>query len=194
MRVIAGQFRGRRLRAPKGPQVRPTSDRVKEALFSILGAHVVGARVLDLYAGTGALGIEAISRGAAAVTFVEQHPATVTYLRQNLSLCGPSDRAAIHTGSVDRFLSAMAARPASQDAYGLLLADPPYDQLDDVLRWSTRIPAGLLADEAIAVVEHRSSSVPPPQIGHLTLARTYRYGDTALSVFRPELGASEAQS
>lgn len=193
MRVIAGQLRGRRLRAPEGPQVRPTSDRVKEALFSILGAHVVGARVLDLYAGTGALGIEAISRGATAVTFVEQHPATITYLRQNLTLCGLSDRATIHTGPVDRILSKMAPTARTGDPYRLLLADPPYDHLDDVVRWSAHLPAGLLADDAVAVVEHRSSSVPPPQIGHLPLARTYRYGDTALSVFRPTPAAAETQ-
>ncbi len=181
MRVIAGQLRGRQLRAPRGLLVRPTTDRVKEALFSILGAQVMGARVLDLYAGTGALGIEALSRGAAAVTFVEHHSTSLRCLRQNLSRCGITDRVNVEACQVETFVR---RPPAAAYAYQVLLADPPYERLADVETWSRHLQPALLAPECVAVLEHATKSVPPSAMGRLSLVRTYQYGDTALSVFR----------
>lgn len=187
MRVIAGHLKGRRLQAPRGLRVRPTTDRVKEALFSILGAHVVGARVLDLYAGTGALGIEALSRGAAAVTFVEHHPASVKCLRQNLEACGLTGAATVKTVRVESFLE----RPVERSSpFDVLLADPPYEQVDEIAAWGVRLSSEIIAHDGVAVIEHGAKWSPPSRLGPLSLLRTYSYGDTALSIFRHQ--ASEA--
>src|SRR4026208_861385 len=104
MRVIAGSHRGRRLSGPQGTALRPTSDKVREALFSILGTQVLGGRFLDLYAGSGAVGIEALSRGASAVTFVEADPMAVQLLQKNLRTCHLLDRAQVHVGRAAAFL------------------------------------------------------------------------------------------
>src|SRR5215208_7039866 len=120
MRVIAGTYGGRRLQAPSGTDTRPTADRVREALFSILGARVDGARVLDLFAGSGALGLEALSRGAAGVTFVERAPAALRVLRANLAALGAD--AEIVPSDALRWLGAASA--ASRQ-YDLVFLDPP---------------------------------------------------------------------
>ena len=104
MRVIAGSHRGRRLSGPEGTALRPTSDKVRQAIFSILGAHVLGGRFLDLYAGTGAVGIEALSRGATSVTFVESDPRAVRLLRRNLQVCQLLDRVQIRVEKTAAFL------------------------------------------------------------------------------------------
>jgi len=123
MRVVAGTAKGHRLRAPKGPDTRPTSDRVKEALFSSLQAHVPDAQVLDLFAGSGALGIEALSRGAAAATFVESDRRARTAIDANLTATHLADRATVFGRDVRATLSALAGRGARFD---LVLVDPPY--------------------------------------------------------------------
>src|SRR3954453_13668244 len=123
MRVIAGSYGGRTLKAPAGDGTRPTSDRVREALFSILGDRVAGARVLDLFAGSGALGIEALSRGAASATFVDDAPAALRVLRANLEALG-EDAEVVRADAV-RWLRAASGR-AHQ--YDLVLLDPPYRQ------------------------------------------------------------------
>ena len=180
MRVIAGHLKGRHLKAPSGVQVRPTADRVKEALFSIIGSRVVGARVLDLYAGTGSLGIEALSRGAIAVTFVEHHPQALLSLRRNLHECGVQDQSDVRPCRVNTFFS----RPsAGRPPYDLMLADPPYRELAAVEDWGRRLPEGLLSQEAMIVLEHAHKDLPAASIGQLPLTRTYAYGDTALSIY-----------
>src|SRR5215213_6124095 len=121
MRVIAGRWGGRRLQAPPGEATRPTSDRVREALFSVLGERVTGARVLDLFAGSGALGIEALSRGAAEATFVDAAPAALKALRANLEALGAD--AEIRRQDALRFL---AGASAAARQYDLVLLDPPY--------------------------------------------------------------------
>src|SRR5829696_2263003 len=120
MRIVAGQFRGRRLQAPHGTSVRPTSDRVREALFSILG-DVTGLRVLDLFAGSGALGIEALSRGAADAVFVESSRRAAEVVRENLRAVGEED-APVRVESVQAYLR----RASGQATYDLVFADPPY--------------------------------------------------------------------
>lgn len=182
MRVIAGTAKGRRLHTVKGDAVRPTADRVKEALFSILGSRfdLAGAVLLDLYAGSGALGIEALSRGAARVTFVEQHAGTCRVLRDNLARCGFTDRAVVRCAPVQR-----ALRSAADDGerYDGAFVDPPYgktlaqDALEELVRQR------LLRREAWVMVEHHVDDAMTGAVAHLHLTHTRRYGKTSLSLF-----------
>jgi 16S rRNA (guanine966-N2)-methyltransferase len=177
MRVIAGRHGGRRLQAPAGEATRPTADRVREALFSILGPRVEGARVLDLFAGSGALGIEALSRGAASATFVESSPAAVRVLRANLDALG--EDAEVVRADALRWLHG-AARAARQ--YDLVLLDPPYRRgaaLGPGL--GAALPA-VLADGAVVVAEsdHRVPLELP-----IALIDDRRYGDTRIRIHAP---------
>jgi 16S rRNA (guanine966-N2)-methyltransferase len=153
MRVISGTARGRRLVAPEGPMTRPTPDRVREATFNALGSlgAVVDATVLDLFAGSGALGIEALSRGAAHATFVDQDRAARRAIETNLAACGLTERATVVTSTVRSFL--VGAREQSWD---LALIDPPYDHTDD--EWLDLLDA-LPAD--LAVLESNRPVAPP---------------------------------
>ncbi len=180
MRVIAGSHKGRRLLGPKGQQVRPTSDRVKEALFSILGARVTGARVLDLYAGTGAIGIEALSRGAQTVTFVEADPASLNLLRSNLRHCGLMDAADVRACTTETFLRDPAG---PSEAFDIVFADPPYETLSADVLLPSLSRAGIITADSIVILEHRTKQSIPPHIDRLNRVRQYRYGDTTLSVF-----------
>lgn len=179
MRVIAGEHKGRRLSPPKGQGLRPTSARVKEALFSILGDRTVNARFLDLFAGTGAIGIEALSRGAQSATFVEATSASLKVLRANLIHCGLTASAHVHACSAEIFMR----RHAEESSFDIVFADPPYhdDIIADLLPSIDR--AAIMASEALVVVEHSTKVSAPPQAGRLTLRRQYRYGDTRLSVY-----------
>jgi len=177
MRVIGGDFRGRRLTAPVGATVRPTSDRVREAIFSILYSlgGVEGLRVVDLFAGTGALGIEALSRGAASVTFVDQHPGSVAAVRANLVAVGMEDAEARGDATVVRAdVDAWVARAAAR--YDVVLCDPPYDYPG----WDTLV-GGLPAD--LAVLESKQE-IPAPD--GWEVLRSKRYGGTIVTVARPE--------
>lgn len=180
MRVIAGSHRGRRLTAPEGITLRPTSDKVREALFSILGARVPGSRFLDLYAGTGAIGIEALSRGAGMVTFVESAPKALRLLQQNLSAFQLLDRAVIRAGLTESFLT----RPQWWNGpYDLIFADPPYsaqEALNVVLRG---LKPELLSPKALVILEQHSRAEIPQATPHTGLIRRYVYGDTALLVY-----------
>lgn len=181
MRVIAGTAGGRRIKAPPGQAVRPTSDRVKEALFSSLQPRLAGAVVLDLYAGSGGLGIEALSRGAAQATFVEQAPRTLDVLRENLAATGFGDRADVVPSQVLGFLRRSPMNPATLTTLALL--DPPYDLTDDALREVLAAlvdhldPAG-----ATVVVERGSRSPAPAWPDRLRPVRARAYGSTSLHV------------
>jgi len=155
---------------------------VKEALFSILGDRIVGARVLDLYAGTGALGIEALSRGAAHVTFVEEDRRAGHILRANLQRCRGSSSQDFHicAGRVESFL----CDPRQwQGPYDLMLADPPYAETDDLVEALRGVPGGRFAGHTRLVIEHGKKMALMPEIGIFRLRRRYDYGDTALSLF-----------
>lgn len=172
MRIIAGAARGRRLTAPRGAQVRPTADRVKEALFASLQPLLPGARVLDLFAGSGALGLEARSRGAASVTFVERDRAALTALRRNIEVVGLPDTVVV-AADVLRALRG----PLPSSPFDLVLADPPYG-LDPV-----PVLAGLvghLAPGAVVVLERAARQPPPVWPAGLTPTGSRRYGDTLL--------------
>jgi 16S rRNA (guanine966-N2)-methyltransferase len=182
MRVIAGDARGTRLvRAPAG--VRPVSDRVREGLFSSLGARVEGARVLDLYAGTGAMGIEALSRGAEEAVFVDRSPPALGAVRENLARTGLEERAAVRRSDVRTFLER-----ASGDARGfdIVFVDPPYElgppELDGVL---ALLGAKHLLREGFTVVLSRGSRSSKSVIPlDWTVARRLAYGDSVVTLFQ----------
>ncbi|MBX3234703.1 MAG: 16S rRNA (guanine(966)-N(2))-methyltransferase RsmD [Nitrospiraceae bacterium] len=180
MRIIAGVHRGRRLQGPTGQAIRPTSDRVKEALFSILGQRTPDARVLDLYAGTGAIGIEALSRGATHVTFVEQDRQALRLLEANLRTCGMESHAQVCTCRVEQFF-----RRGTQWAgpYDIVFCDPPYDLVPDLIELMNAWEAGWFTEQAVVVLEHARKTMLPQMIGPLTQGKRYDYGDTALTLF-----------
>jgi len=161
--------------------VRPTSDRVREALFSIIGERVVGARVLDLYAGAGTLGIEALSRGAAEATFVERSPRTAAAIHENLARCGMSEKAAVRLMDVAKYLVKAAE---DRRAYDLIFLDPPYRisnaEVEDSL--TGLVEGGFLAGHALVVLE-RPARVPAANVASLSVKLTRTYGDTAVTLF-----------
>ncbi len=172
---------------PEGTALRPTSDRVRGALFSILGSQVSGSRFLDLYAGTGAVGIEALSRGASTVTFVESDPKALQLLQRNLRTCQLLDRAQVHVGQAAAFLD---RKDWWGGPYDILFADPPYAALDelDILIHAWR--PGLLSEHAAVIIEQDSHTELPASIDRATLVRRYLYGDTALYLY----GVSTSES
>jgi 16S rRNA (guanine966-N2)-methyltransferase len=172
VRVVAGELRGRRLVAPPGRGTRPTSDRVREAIFSILGP-IHGARVLDLYAGSGALGIEALSRGAAEATFVDRDPEAVKAIHRNLDALGLS--APVHRRDVVAFLGSGAG------PYDLVFVDPPYSGAPRVASPLSRPLPAALSPNAIVVTE--SDKRHPLELD-LPLATERLYGDTRIAVHR----------
>lgn len=176
MRVIAGIAKGRTLVAPQGRRVRPTTDRTKEALFSILQFELRAASVVDLYAGSGALGIEALSRGAARATFVERDGRVLEALGRNLEVTGLADRATIVRGSV----SAALAQPLPGAPFGIALLDPPYDIDGDQLAGVLAALVDQLAPGAHVTVELGHHGDPPRWPPGIEPGRDRRYGDTRL--------------
>lgn len=177
MRVIAGSAKGRTLRAPPGRGTRPTADRVREALFASLGPSLRDAVVLDLWSGSGALAIEALSRGAQRAVLVERDRAAVSVLRANLAACGFTERAAVVAGDVRRF-----ARRPRDGPFDLVLADPPYSAPAEEV-WAVVADlhgAGALAAGAEVVVERGAKDPVPTPPSYLALDRVQPYGDTAL--------------
>ena len=179
MRVIAGTHRGRRLYGPRADILRPTSDRVREALFSILGHRLTHSRFLDLYAGTGAVGIEAISRGADHVTSVESDREAVKLLQGNLQLCRIEHELAVWPQTVERFLK----HPEQWNGpYGIVFADPPYAETSRLsVLFGQPVTDALFAADAWLIVEHATRSTVPSILGSTSLQRQYHYGDTTLS-------------
>ena len=170
MRIVAGEWRGRRIKAPDDDRVRPTADRVREAWMSIIGAEIVDARVLDLFAGSGALGLESLSRGAAVAEFVDVSVRSLKALRENAELLGAGARAVIHRGDAVRF-----ARGLSPGAFDIAFADPPYR-----LGLAAEIASAWLAVPFAELlgVEHGAHE-PMPAGG-----ATRSYGSTALTFYR----------
>jgi 16S rRNA (guanine(966)-N(2))-methyltransferase RsmD len=174
MRVVAGAYGGRRLAAPDGSATRPTSDRVREALFSVLGTSVQGARVLDLFAGSGALGIEALSRGAASAVFVDRAPRAISAVRANLAALGID--ADVRRIEARAWLRTASAR---SEAYDLVFLDPPYRRAAELGRELSEALAAVLAPGARVVTE--SDRRDPLELD-LPVADERRYGDTVLRI------------
>jgi 16S rRNA (guanine966-N2)-methyltransferase len=184
MRIIAGRAGGRRLVAPPGAQTRPTADRVREALFSILGPPDDDARVLDLFAGAGALGLEALSRGAARAVFVERSRGALRYLRRNLDDLGLAEVSEVHQEDAPRFASRLA--DAGQPRFYWIFLDPPYQSDLGTSALAELGRAELLAAGGVAVLEHDRRRPPHDRYGYLVKADCRRYGDTELSFYRSE--------
>jgi 16S rRNA (guanine(966)-N(2))-methyltransferase RsmD len=174
VRIVAGRWGGRRLTTPRGNAVRPTADRVREALFSILGGAVEGARVLDLFAGSGALGLEALSRGAAEATFVDSSAASVAAVRANLEAVG--GEAEVRRADALRFLRAAAGETRH---YDLVLLDPPYRLAERLGRELSEALPGVLAPAALVVCESDRRAPLPLD---LPLRDERRYGDTLIRI------------
>ena len=180
MRIIGGTARGRRLKAPKGSAIRPTADRVREALFNILPRDLSGQRVLDLFAGSGSLSLEALSRGAASALLVDDSAEAAGLIRRNLETLGFADRARIWSQPVGKALSRLTAEGAAYDA---IFLDPPYDH-GWVEKALTMISRGrVLQAGGIAVAEHSMRERIEERYGELTRRDRRRYGDTVLSFF-----------
>lgn len=173
MRVIAGEFRGRKLVAPQGLETRPVTDRVKEAVFSSLGDAVVDAEVLDLYAGAGSFGIEALSRGARHATFVESGRRALDALRRNLETVGAGARATVVPTTVERFLEETGG------VFDLVFCDPPWPVDTDTLGGILAGVASRLTENAKLVVSRRATDTIPQPAG-LRIDAERRYGDTRI--------------
>jgi 16S rRNA (guanine(966)-N(2))-methyltransferase RsmD len=176
IRVIAGQWRGRKLRTPDWTGLRPTSDRLRETLFNILAPRIEGARVVDAYAGTGAVGIEALSRGAAAVTFVEEDPRAVALIEANLRSLGATDRYAIIRAGF------AAALPRLPGPFDIMFLDPPYGaaEFTEALAAAARLVTGA----TLLVVEHAARDAAPESTETLVRTRELTQGDSALAFYR----------
>jgi 16S rRNA (guanine966-N2)-methyltransferase len=185
LRVVGGRLGGRRLRPVPGRATRPTSDRVREALFAIIGGRVEGARVLDLFAGTGALAIEALSRGGSSAVLVEQAAPAVEVIRANLDALGLAGRCRVRRTRAETYLRTQRDGP-----FDLVLLDPPYAApVGLVAGLLGRLARTALAPGAVVVVEAAARAEPPPWPPSLTPDPPRRYGDTALhvAVHRPVL-------
>ncbi|MGA3335434.1 MAG: 16S rRNA (guanine(966)-N(2))-methyltransferase RsmD [Terracidiphilus sp.] len=186
MRIIAGLYRSRRLAAPPGLSTRPTSDRLRETLFNVLAPRIQDAAFLDLYAGSGAVGLEALSRGAALVTFVERSPAALKVLRGNLARLGISSGVRVHAGSVGGFLRSPGAAGERPEGYDVVFLDPPYDAAEEyaaTFRLLGGEVQGILAPGAPVVAEHRRKQALDERYGSLKRTRRLEQGDAALSFF-----------
>jgi 16S rRNA G966 N2-methylase RsmD len=201
MRIIAGMYGSRRLEAPPGLCTRPTSDRLRETLFNVLAPRMEVAAFLDLYAGSGAVGLEALSRGAAHVTFVERVPVALKVLRRNLEQLGIESGFAVHAETVAKFLRAAAkasakpippevAKPGRYEVslpkqYEVVFLDPPYDAAEEyaaTLGVLGEAP-GILAPGALVIAEHRRKKTLEDEYGSLKRMRLLEQGDAALSFY-----------
>jgi 16S rRNA (guanine(966)-N(2))-methyltransferase RsmD len=200
MRIIAGEYRSRVLAAPAGMATRPTSDRLRETLFNVLAPRIAGASFLDLYAGSGAVGIEALSRGAAHVVFVERAPAALKALRINLERLGITAGFEIHAGGVAGFLRAGSAGGPRREPYEVVFLDPPYEAAEEYeatlgvlggeniqpMSPSARDmghPGVLLAPGAVVIAEHRRKDWLEGRYGALERTRLLEQGDASLSFY-----------
>lgn len=185
MRIVSGRLGGRRLRAPAGAATRPTTDRVREAVFSIVGAPPPDTHVLDLFAGSGAMGIEALSRGAASATFVDSARPALTVLRQNLAELGLAGEARVVAGDAVTFVRRLPEVVAP--AWRWVFVDPPYQAglYAPVLGALGAHRTALTAD-AVVVVEHDRRNEPAERHGSLIRTDSRRYGDTVIALYRLE--------
>ena len=178
MRVITGTARGRRLKEPVGLETRPTADRVKEGIFSSIQFEIEGRRVLDLFGGTGQMGIEALSRGAAHCTFVDLRKEAVGIIRDNLTLTGLADRAAVVQADYQAFLS------RCRETFDVIFLDPPYNSgmLEKALETITAID--IVSENGIIVCESPAESVLPEGTAPYEKGREYRYGKIKITLYR----------
>jgi 16S rRNA (guanine966-N2)-methyltransferase len=185
MRVIAGQYRSRVLHAPPGLDTRPTSDRLRETLFNVLAPHIEGSIFLDLYAGSGAVGIEALSRGAAQAIFVEKAEPALRAIRTNLAALGIQENYSLEARSVSAALKRLTETSQHAD---LVFLDPPYALEKEYAATLNQLGEcrGLLTPDALVIAEHQKRRELDPQYGTLVRHRVLKQGDAALSFYRAE--------
>lgn len=183
MRIIAGQYRGRNLKSPPSLEVRPTSDRLRETLFNVIAPRIVGARFLDLCAGSGAVGIEGLSRGAAFVTLVDRSRKMCGLVEANLDLCGvPQDQTKVVQSEAMDFLHRQLKQPTNP--WDIVFFDPPYaTDYNTTLNTLGNNAAGLLNEAGLVVVEHHHKNKLQDGFGQLLRTRVLKQGDSALSFF-----------
>ena len=181
MRIVAGEFRGRKLHPPKGMNIRPTGDRVREAIFNIIGPRLPKARVLDLFAGTGALGLEALSRGAAQAVFVDENAEAIRLISINIKNCGAQDRTLVIQGPVKGVLRRLAKNEESSEKFQFIFLDPPYGK--GYVEKTLGVLAELAAPNALVVAEHHAKDVFSARLGEWLLTQERKYGDTKVSFF-----------
>jgi 16S rRNA (guanine966-N2)-methyltransferase len=186
MRITGGTGRGTRLRVPAGDRVRPTADKVKQALFNILGERVRGAAFLDLYAGTGGIGIEALSRGASRAVLVDDSRKSLQVIRRNVEQAGCGSAAQIVASKAESYIR------KTEERFGIVFLDPPYTQETGPL---LELIAGseLLEPGAVVVAEHFKKQLSPESAGRLVLYREARYGDTVLAFYTTGASSQEPE-
>jgi RNA methyltransferase, RsmD family len=180
LRVISGEAKGRPLKAVPGQTTRPTTDKVKEALFSMIGPYFDGEIVLDLFAGTGGLGIEALSRGAGKAVFIDTNPRSIEVVRANLETARVADRAEVYRNDARKAIKLLERKGFRFD---LIFLDPPYAMKDCGELLDELAARGLTADGAVAVVEHESGFDYGDRIGSFERRRLATYGETAVSIY-----------
>ena len=177
MRVIAGDFKGRKLETPLDNQVRPTSDKVKEAMFSILMNQVWGSKVCDLFAGTGGLGLEALSRGASKCYFADQSRASIRLLTENVKRCNASEKSVIFAGDFTRALERI------KEPIDIFIIDPPYGNGLEFKAMEIIKRNDLLAEDGVILVEHDARDVMEDEIAGFTKFKEKKYGKVVLSLY-----------
>ena len=180
MRIVSGKYRGRLLRAVRGQDVRPTSDRLRETLFNILAPNVVGSRFLDLCAGSGAVGIEALSRGAAHATFVEQSRSACSVIRENLSSLSIEAEATVLCRDAAQAIRSLGGRG---DQFDIIFFDPPYSSGIYSQTLNMIEKNQVAADGGLVVVEHRAKTPPGTDFGGLKMYRELKQGESALTFY-----------
>ena len=202
MRIIAGKYRSRSLAAPPGMSTRPTSDRLRETLFNVLAPRIGGAAFLDLYAGSGGVGLEALSRGAAHVAFVEREPAALKVLDGNLARLGISEGVSIHKKSVSAFLrsstnpSPKPGKDPKPECYEVVFLDPPYEAAEEYATTLGLLGGAAqetLAPGAVVIAEHRRKFALSERYGRLKRTRVLEQGDAALSFYAIDAPAAPLQ-
>jgi 16S rRNA (guanine966-N2)-methyltransferase len=191
MRIIAGKFRGRNLKSPPSLEVRPTSDRLRETLFNVIAPRVSDSRFLDLCAGSGAVGIEALSRGARTATFVERAEKMCELVKSNLDLCRieRSESEVIKADAANFLARFVAKQPDSGKPWDIVFFDPPYaDDYLPVLKAFEQQSASLLTENGLLIIEHHHKSELPELLGHLRRYRVLKQGDSALSFYERQRG------
>ena len=188
VRVVSGSAKGRPLKSVPGSGTRPTTDKVKEAVFSMIGPYFEGGAALDLFAGTGGLGIEALSRGMESAVFVDMEPKSIDTVRANLKATGLESHAEVYRNDAGRAISAMEKRGR---AFDLVFLDPPYRLKHGDELMSTLASKGLLQADALVVLEHESSYAYPEHIPGFYRLRQAVYGETTISIYKYEAAGED---